>query len=79
LILNGAFSTEPVLSIAGEANTLSFDSLFPQVYHDKIDKIQKLKQTLKLHEGLVGLSDAQKTKPKLTIQRIGNIQTISVF
>ena len=72
LILNGEFSTEPVLSIAGEANTLSFDSLLPQVYHDKIDKVQKLEQTLKL-EGLVGLSDTQKTKPEMTIQRLDNI------
>ena len=72
LILNGEFSTEPVLSIAGEANTLSFDSLLPQVYHDKIDKVQKLEQTLKM-EGLVGLSDTQKSKPKMTIQRLGNI------
>ena len=72
LILNGEFSTEPILSIVGEATTLSFDSLLPQVYHDKIDKVQKLEQTLKL-EGLVGLSDTQKTKPKMTIQRLGNI------
>ena len=72
LILNGEFSTEPVLLIAGEANTLSLDSLLPQVYHDKIDKVQKLEQTLKM-EGLVGLSDTQKSKPKMTIQRLGNI------
>jgi len=39
LILNGVFSTELVLSIAGEANTLSFNSLLPQVYHDNIDKV----------------------------------------
>ena len=56
LILNGEFITEPILSIAGEANTLSFNSLLPQVYHDKIDKVQKLEQTLKL-EGVVGHSD----------------------
>ena len=63
LILNGEFSTEHVLSIAGQANTLSFDSLLPQVYHDKIDKVQKLEQTLKL-EGLAGLSDAPKTSQR---------------
>ena len=72
LILNREFITEPVLSIAGEVNTLSFDSLLLQVYHDEIEKVQKLEQTLKL-EGLVGLSDTQRTKPKMTIQRLVNI------
>jgi len=59
LIFNGEFSTAPVLSITGEANTLSFDSLLPHVYHVKIDKVQKLEQTLKL-EGLVGLTPTPK-------------------
>jgi len=72
LILNGELSTEPILSIAGESNTLSFDALLPQVYHDKIDRVQKVEQTLKL-EGLVGLSDSQKTMPKITIQCLGSI------